>query len=432
MLTDEQVQKYKFRLIQSRMRVLCSNGFLGVLLMHMLFSVDENIETAATDGKRIYFGARFLDDLSDRELDFVMMHEIMHVVLRHLERTGKRNRYLFNVASDIVINSNLANFAGGDLRAITIDKYGVSMHLAPNGKEGHLYNAEEVYEMLSDKTGGGGTGDEESDEESDDGADGGTGAQNKGVKPSSWHKDGVGCSDELWDDHSRWDRACEQPEDLQEGDVWRKRIQDAAEAANRRGRGIVPACVERAIDELKDPQTDWRTLLSAFIQEDVCDYSLTPPDRRFDGGDFYLPDFNEKDDSVQNVLFMIDTSASMTKKMITLAYSEIKGAIDQFNGKLQGWLGFFDAAVVEPTPFVGEDEFQVIRPKGGGGTDFEIIFKYVQTHMQENPPVSIVILTDGYAPFPDEKESQGIPVCWLINNKEVQPPWGTVARIEVK
>ena len=68
----------------------------------------------------------------------------------------------------------------------------------------------------------------------------------------------------------------------------------------------------------------------------------------------------------------------------------------------------------------------------GCGTDFQIIFEYVDQFMQENPPVSIVILTDGYAPFPDEKESQGIPVCWLINNKEVQPPWGTVARIEVK
>lgn len=428
MLTEEQIKKYKFRLMQSRMRVLCSNGFLGVLLMHMQFSVDENIDTAATDGSRIYFGTRFLDEITDKELDFVLMHEIMHVVLRHLERTGKRNRFLFNVASDIVINSNVAKFAGGDVRAITIEKYGVSMHLAPDGKEGHLYGAEEVYEMLVKKLGGGSStdGDEEQEGDGDDGAKG-----KSGVKPSSWHTDGSGCADESWDDHTRWDNAAEKPEDLQEADLWRKRIQDAAEAASLRGRGTVPACVERAIEELKDPQTDWRTLLSAFVQEEICDYSLTPPDRRFDGGDFYLPDFNEKDDSVKNILFMIDTSASMTKKMVTLAYSEIKGAIDQFNGKLQGWLGFFDAAVVEPTPFVGEDEFKVIRPKGGGGTDFQIIFKYVQEHMQEDPPVSIVILTDGYAPFPDEKEAQDIPVLWLLNNKDVQPTWGTVARIKV-
>jgi len=117
--------------------------------------------------------------------------------------------------------------------------------------------------------------------------------------------------------------------------------------------------------------------------------------------------------------------------MITAAYSEIKGAIDQFDGKLKGWLGFFDAAIIEPKPFENEEEFRVIRPAGGGGTDFQIIFEYVHRHMQDKPPASIVILTDGYAPFPQEKLAGGIPVLWLLNNDRVDPPWGKVARITV-
>ena len=40
-----------------------------------------------------------------------------------------------------------------------------------------------------------------------------------------------------------------------------------------------------------------------------------------------LPDFNETETTVKNILFMIDTSASMSKKEITQAYSEITGAI---------------------------------------------------------------------------------------------------------
>lgn len=128
---------------------------------------------------------------------------------------------------------------------------------------------------------------------------------------------------------------------------------------------------------------------------------------------------------------MIDTSGSMSDDMITAAYSEIKGAIDQFNGKLKGWLGFFDAAVIEPKPFSDEGEFRIIQPEGGGGTDFEVIFEYVNNHMQDKPPVSIIILTDGYAPFPDEKVTGGIPVLWLLNNEGVNPPWGKVARITV-
>ena len=73
----------------------------------------------------------------------------------------------------------------------------------------------------------------------------------------------------------------------------------------------------------------------------------------------------------------------------------------------------------------------IIRPAGGGGTDFQIIFEYVATHM-EKLPASIIILTDGYAPFPQEKLAMDIPVLWLLNNENVEPPWGKVARITVE
>lgn len=126
---------------------------------------------------------------------------------------------------------------------------------------------------------------------------------------------------------------------------------------------------------------------------------------------------------------MIDTSGSMSDEAITECYSEIYGAIQQFGGKLTGKLGFFDAVVVEPVPFEDEEEFKIIRPKSGGGTSFHVIFDYVREHMQEDPPVSIIILTDGYAPFPDQKDAMDIPVLWIINNTAVNPPWGKTARM---
>lgn len=171
--------------------------------------------------------------------------------------------------------------------------------------------------------------------------------------------------------------------------------------------------------------------MNEFIHEEVVDYSFTPPDRRFDESPLFLPDFNDKDVLAKDILFMIDTSGSMSDDMITAAYSEVKGAIDQFGGKLEGWLGFFDAAIIEPKRFTSLDEFKIIKPAGGGGTDFQIIFEYVHKHMQDKLPTSIIILTDGYAPFPEEELAGGIPVLWLLNNKNVDPPWGKIARIVV-
>lgn len=69
---------------------------------------------------------------------------------------------------------------------------------------------------------------------------------------------------------------------------------------------------------------------------------------------------------------------------------------------------------------------------GGGGTDFQIIFEYVDQHMKEKEPNCIIILTDGYAPFPKEELANDIPVLWLINNHDVTPPWGKVARFSVR
>lgn len=428
-LSDEKKKDYIKRLLMSRMRILCNNGFYGLLLMHMIYSIDENCETAATDGRRIYFGPRFLDELSDSELDFIMMHEILHVVLQHCLRQGDRDNEQFNIACDIVVNSNILLSENMNLKSITLKKYGESMHLAPDGKEGYEYTAEQVYEMLPSLPANGkpnsaliGTLGEDNDDQDGD-AKGSTLGRTKKKQGKNEKTKAV------WDDHARW--GMEEDETL--CDVWVKRFEDACEVISIRDpsnqRGLLPLFAERLFKELKKPQTDWRMVLTDFVQQEIVDYSFTPPDRRFDESPFFLPDFNDKDDLVEDILFMIDTSASMSDDMITVAYSEVKGAIDQFDGKLKGWLGFFDAAIVEPKPFTNEAEFRIIKPAGGGGTDFQIIFEYVQKHMQEKLPACIIILTDGFATFPKEKLAGGIPVLWLLNNDKVDPPWGKIARI---
>jgi predicted metal-dependent peptidase len=143
-----------------------------------------------------------------------------------------------------------------------------------------------------------------------------------------------------------------------------------------------------------------------------------------------IPDYNDYDMAVKNILFFIDTSASMSDKMVTEAYAEVKGAIDQYGGKLQGKLGFFDGSVKPPLPFGGVDDLMKIKPIGGGGTSFINVFKYVSEHMQEEPPVAIILITDGYAPFPEESAANGIPVLWVLNNTRAKPPWGKVLHIQ--
>lgn len=420
-LSEEQKRAYAKRLLLARMRLLLKHGFYGLLLMHMKFGLDDTCDTAATDGTQIFFSPEFMEKLNDAELEFILMHEILHIVLEHCIRRGERDGELFNIACDIVVNSIILKSNQMNLQSITLREYGESMHLAPDGKEGYEYTAEQVYEMLGKMQKRSGK------------ASNGNGKATKSKKriQESNTSDGT-----FRDDHSKWGSGAEDEaaQNIQR-DIWRKRLTDACEAISIRDPdnqcGGIPIGAERLLKELRKPQTDLRTVLQVFVQEEITDYSFTPPDRRMNDSPFFLPDFNEKDDFVADILFMIDTSASMSDDMITAAYSEIKGAIDQFNGKLRGWLGFFDARVIAPKPFADEDEFRAIRPEGGGGTNFGIIFAYVRDHMQDQLPASIIILTDGYAPFPDESVAMGIPVLWLLNNDDVTPPWGKIARIKI-
>ena len=444
-LSNDLMKEYSKRLLLSRLRLLTENGFYGILLMHAKFAIDSNAETAYTDGEKIVFGTRFLEELTDSELDFVLMHEVLHIALKHCFRTNGRDEFLFNVACDIVVNSNILRSQNMDKRKITLTNYGEAMHTVPDGSEGYLYTAEEVYELIkkefeknakkgvsgknSSSKSNGSTSKNGQNNNGRNGQGKNSNGGNSGMKSNGYGYPDCGVSGARIDSHSQWGKT---PDNDELERFWEMRLRQAVESISVResstNRGLVPLCAKRVLDQLKNPIIDWRTILQNFVQEEVMDYSFSPPDRRFDNG-FYLPDFNEKDESVENILFMIDTSGSMSDDDVARCYSEIKGAIDQFNGKLKGYLGFFDAEVVKPVPFMDEEEFKRINAYGGGGTDFGVIFKYIEKEMADNLPKSVVILTDGYAPFPDKNKIIDIPVLWVINNLEIDPPYGVVARM---
>ena len=91
------------KLAESRMRMLCLQPFFGLLLMHLRYGLDEDCETAATDGTYIWFGPAFLHRLTPLETDFVLLHEISHVALGHCFRSNDRNTLVFNIACDLVV-----------------------------------------------------------------------------------------------------------------------------------------------------------------------------------------------------------------------------------------------------------------------------------------------------------------------------------------
>ncbi len=412
-MPDENIRKKTvLKMYKARSMLVGRRPFYGSLLMNLQLGA-AYCGTAATDMEHIVFDPEFADRISLEEMMFVMQHEVLHCALSHCTRGKGRQHYRFNVACDIVVNSTI-------LRSMGVDEFNVdgvpAMHLAPNGKEGYLYTAEQVYQMLGDLP------DPPDEKRSSDGAgNAGDGA------------DTDGSDRERFDSHELWDTV-EETSSVE--DRWKKIVKDTA--GKYASSVKLPPSLREYVKKLdEDEQVDWRAALADFVQVyyDRFDFTFMPADRRFAASDYVIPSFAEtEDENYKKLWFCMDTSGSVSTNAIGLVYAEIRAALNQLNG-LEGMLSFFDTDVTEPQPFEDEETLMAIRPTGGGGTSFHCIFKYMAEHMnetEEDLPVAVIILTDGYAWFPREEAALGVPVLWVICDSMVEPPWGRCVHIETK
>jgi len=388
-LTEDKKKECIQKILLSRVRILNEYPFYGLLLMHMQFGLDETEETAYTTGEKICFSPEFLLGLTDKEIDFVLMHEILHVALKHCQRSKEYNKELFNIACDIVVNSNILKSCDMDKSRITINGSSELMHIAPDGNEGYMYTAEEVYEMLINKI----------EEEYD-----------------------IKVEYKTIDSHTYWEITATSKE------MDERVITIATSMSSSKN---LPLGIEREINELIKPTVDWQLILNNFLSYEVNDYSFTPPDNRYE--ELIMPafnDLNESDKIYKKILFVVDTSGSISKKDLTKAVSEIKGALD-YKQLEEAYMVTMDSYVYDPIRLNMVKEIQNVGLKGGGGTSFINVFEMLDAISKKigGLPDFIIFITDGYAEFGDESMARGIPVLWLINNKKVTPKWGMVGRI---
>ncbi len=381
------------RLVDARARLLSHKPFYGRLLMRLSFGF-ENCGTAYTDMEKIVFDPEFAHKLSDSELEFVLSHELLHCVLKHCTRAVGKLPRLYNIACDIVINSVLLEES--DLTELIVNGHEV-MHRTPKGDEGRLYTADEVYKQLLEKT----------DEQI-----------------INLYGEG------LLDSHDEWDKL--ETDDIIDS-AWDGYIRDSLEKAQASAGSLGVLIRRERGNVMIKSKVDWRTILHNFIQYDRSDYLFSVPDRRY-SSDIILPSFCENvyGSKVDNIWFALDTSGSVTRIGLEQALFEVKMAIEQI-GNLTGKLFFFDTELSDPTPFDDVKTLDEIIPVGGGGTCFEVIFdKLKEAEENDELPVAIVVATDGYAPFPEEKYAMEIPVVWVIIDSDVEPPWGTVVQFDTE
>ena len=313
MMTCQRKTRLKNKIQASRGRLMVSHPFFAILLMYLKFVAVPGMKKMSTDGRCIYFAPEFVEKLYEYELDYILCHQIIHIIYGHIKRPFDREGDSYHFACEILTNLALYDCEFAEKKYPHLGE----IHTRIPGEEESpdKMSPEEVFNRLpynigifderirnkyiadSDIYWSGECVAEISGEVIVDiadedrilrGATGQEGGLSDESKAMSQEEGNLTASDGNADGG----------DDLQQ--KWNGRVAAAVKFtqnmdSEKNGAGNIPDFVKRMIEKMKEPTLDWKKILNNFVQEQVCDYSFSPPDRRFSDTGFFLPDFNEKD-----------------------------------------------------------------------------------------------------------------------------------------
>ena len=377
------------KIIVARVGLLLRHPFFGNMATRLkVIDATEWCATAATDGRALYYNRNFFEDLTNKQVEFVIGHEILHNVFDHLSRNEGRNRKVFNIAADYCVNGQLIR-----------DHIGEQPPKIPIFHDPQHYgkSAEQVYDELMEKY---------DDQELEQ----------------------LG---KLLDEHIDWDKEGEngRPQYTKEElKAIRDEIREATiQAANAAGSGNTPAGVARLIKDLTEPKINWRQYLRQQIQSLIkSDFSFTRPNRKGWALGAVLPSM--KNEETIDICVGLDMSGSITDAMGKDMLSEIKGIMDEYKDfKVKIWC--FDTDVYNEKDFDSyENDIESYELKGGGGTEFDANWTYMKEH--NITPKKFIMFTDGY-PYGSWGDEHYCDTLFIIHgNQNIVPPFGQYAYYE--
>jgi predicted metal-dependent peptidase len=140
-ITDPKIDALaREKLVVSRISMLLGQPFFGNIATRLeLTNADDWCPTAATDGRKFYYNSEFINKLKDKEVVFLVGHELMHVIFDHIGRRGDHNPTLSNIAADYVVNDSCIEYRIGEKITTVPCLY---------DKKYHGWTYEEVYDDL--------------------------------------------------------------------------------------------------------------------------------------------------------------------------------------------------------------------------------------------------------------------------------------------
>lgn len=421
MIDPEVEQNCKSKISAARLSVRNSWPFIYSAVCRLVPVISEDCEfngtpTIAVDKWwRLYAHPKFIEETSVQDLALVIAgHEMQHLILEHHSRLSYvEDKTLANIAGDLAINSNLLEFAaaGESYRRQT----GASA-IVYNMPKGAVFPAtfglpqkltSEQYVNLVDNQN-----------------------QSKGQPQSSCGCGSGAGGHKLKCELPGPDEESDDPSDGQDSTDGADSVSIAQQIVAVRGiaqnikdqfgrfPGSVPGnLVEMADIILSPPKVDWRKQLRAAVRAAIGvvkgqgDYTWAKRCRR-DCPPFKLPGQSKP---IPTIAVVEDTSGSMTHKDKERCTAEIYGILKS--------VGHVTLLQCDTQSTKGQKISSVKKKRkfaGGGGTDMGR--GIVQAAGLKPCPDIIIVLTDGYTPWPSTRPKGVKKVIACLTTRTKAPP----------
>ena len=347
-----------------------SNSALFATLSGIVYvgdvKLDEDIRTAATDGRNVIYAPSFIEPLTRKQLRFLVLHESLHKALHHCtayKSLCEKYPMLCNQAMDYVVNGTIEET---DPQHTFIEHPTAVAPLLDKKYYGWSF-VEVLQDLIKECEESGG------DPEAGSGSGDGDGTLDGHI---------LGKLAEAIEAKT----AQEVSEALHQGKMLAKRIQE-------RGQGRGGSALDR-LTMKRD--TNWREHLREFVTQ-LCegdDYSrFAPPNKRLLPQGILMPShFSE---STGELVVACDTSGSMMGLYGTV-FGEIARICENVKPE-QVRVLWWECDIEGEQIFKPQDYHRIpemLQPHGGGGTRLTCVSEYFTEHKLK--PKACIVLSDGY------------------------------------
>src|SRR5215472_3933670 len=376
--------------------------FFASILLQTPMIEDPTCATAWTNMVVIGYNPAFIESLDVPTAKFVIIHEIMHIILKHGLRLCGRDPEEWNRCCDYAINIILKDLGFKVWQWALIDDRYRGM------------TAEQIYLARQLER-----------------------EQNKGKGKSKQPEPGPGRGKQ-----PQPGQGPQPPESTQGGlggDLkpvpavtadTRDRIEHeisktlARATAIAREHGVMPEILEAIITATYKDPVPWDQVLVDYMSACLkTEENWRRRNRRY--SDVILPSY--KSDGMDELTIVADSSGSMFNKAI---FERIAVAVNYIVTTIKPMIVrvvWADDSEMSNIDVFEQGKEVVLHPKGGGGTDMRKPLTYVQEHFS---PEVVLLLTDGLTPWPDV--ATPYPLIIGCTTDAPCPDWAGVVGVEVQ